>query len=123
MARFHVTNEERLGGKVRVQVTNEERLDGTVRVWVADNKTTDAELAPSYTATIKLNERESSLLKFLDEYVGSTGNELGPALEAYREVAFLESGATIDNALYLLARAGFVNLDINASRSRYWVVK
>jgi hypothetical protein len=90
----------------------------------ADEKPMDAELASSkYTATIKLNEREFSLLKFLDEYDGPTDNELGPALEAYEEVAFLESETTIYDALYLLARAGFVSLDINASRSRYWVVK
>ena len=74
------------------------------------------------TRTITLTDDEQYLLNFMSNYEGPTGDELDPMLGSFCDKA----GVGEESArqwLYFLARLGLVSLDVNASRSRFFVIE
>ena len=73
------------------------------------------------TLTITLTNEEQELLDFMSNYKGQTGDELDPMLNSFCDKAGVGE-VSARQRLYFLARLGLASLDINASRSRFFVI-
>ena len=70
---------------------------------------------------ITLTDNEQELLDFMSNYDGPTGDELEPMLDAFKAEWFVIQHS-VDCMLYFLSRIGLISVDLNASRSRFFVV-